>query len=155
MRRVVVTAGLVAAIGCSAAPLRPSAFDPSKGTAVVALGPGADADRLDVNKRLRLIGVRDAAGKTVIGPGGEDQCTLAPVHVNPGRYTLEVERCTSTCSGARFSVPLDAQSGHEYRVVLDKAILSLHLIRTEWEAFLVDETADSSRSAGKAFEHCD
>ena len=97
MRRAVVTAWLMA-VACSAQPLRPSAFDPSKGTALVALGPGADADRLDTSKRLRLIGVRDAAGHTVLGPSGEDQCTQAPIHLNPGRYTLEVERCTSTCT---------------------------------------------------------
>src|SRR5687768_13539717 len=154
MRRAAVTALLLAA-GCAAQPLRPSAFDPSNGTALIALGPGADADRLDTSKRLRLVGVRDGSGKTVLGPTRDDQCTLAPIELNPGRYTLEVERCTSTCTGGRFSVPLDAQAGHEYRVVIDKAILSMQLIVTEWEAFLTDETADATRSVGKAIERCD
>lgn len=153
MRRAAVTAWMLAA-GCAAQPLRPSTFDPSNGTALVALGPGAGADRLDAGKWLRLLGVRDAAGTTVLGAAARDQCTLTPIELSPGRYMLEVERCTSTCTGARFDVPLEAHAGHDYRIEIDKALLSLQLVVTEWEAFVVDETADAARSAGKAVERC-
>jgi hypothetical protein len=121
---------------------------------VLRLGPGAGADRVDTGRQLTLLGVRDASGRTVIGGRPTDACTLVPVELNPGRYTVEVARCTSSCTGARFSFELDAQRGHDYRVQIDKAILSLQLLVTEWEAFLTDESADSSRSVGKAVERC-
>lgn len=156
VRRSAAVTCLIFAAACAATPLRPSTFDPSKGTAVLALGPGADADRLATGKRLTLVSVRDAAGTVLLGPTDPTaECTLKPIELNPGRYTIEVARCTSSCRGARFGLELDAQSGHTYRVEIDKALLSLQLIVTEWEAFLTDEDADSTRSLGKATERCD
>jgi hypothetical protein len=110
---------------------------------------------MSAGRQLTLVGLRDASGASVLGATRADQCTLAPIELNPGRYTVEVARCTSSCSGARFSFELEAERGHDYRVEIDKALLSLQLIVTEWEAFLTDETADASRSVGKAVERCD
>lgn len=106
-------------------------------------------------RRLTLVGLRDVSGTSVLGDARADRCTLAPIELNPGRYTVEVARCTSSCQGARFSFQLDARRGHDYRVEIDKALLSLQLVVTEWEAFLTDQTAGASRSVGKAVERCD
>jgi hypothetical protein len=154
VRKAIVTALIVMA-GCSAEPLRPTVFDPSKGTALLMLGPGADADRMAEGRRLTVVGLRDVSGTNVLPAARADQCTLAPIELNPGRYTVEVARCSSSCTGARFSFELDAQRGHDYRVEIDRALLALQLIVTEWEAFLTDETTDASRSVGKAVERCD
>lgn len=158
MRQALVTC-VVFAVACAAAPMRPSAFDPSKGAAELSLGPGSGADRAAIGGGFALLSVRDAAGQVVISQGDEvarGQCTSRLIELNPGRYTVEVVRCPAGCSSApaRFTFDFQAQRGHEYRVELEKALLTLRLTENEWRAFLVDETTGGTRPLGEVRELC-
>jgi hypothetical protein len=158
MRHALVTCLLVAA-ACAAAPLRPSAFDPSKGTAQLSLGPASGSDRASLSRGFALLSVRDATGQVILSQGEEvarGQCTERPIELNPGRYTVEIVRCPAGCSSApaRFTFDFEAQRGHDYRVELEKALLTLRLTENEWRAFLVDETTGGTRPLGEVRETC-
>ena len=139
--------------------MRPITFDPSKGTAELSLGPAAGSDRASLSRGFALVSVRDAAGQIVISQGDEvarGQCTARPIELNPGHYTVHVIRCPAGCSEtpAGFTFDFQAQLGHEYRVELEKALLTLRLTENEWRAFLVDETTGGSRQVGEVRESC-
>jgi hypothetical protein len=146
-------------VACAPSGLRPRGFDPAMGIATVSFAPRADADRTRYSRGFRLVSVRDAGGTELLArsAGSARQCTTAPLELNPGRYALEVERCATSCAAklARFSFTLDAQPGHDYRLELEKPLVSLALLHNEWEAFVIDDTTDTSRSIGKVVERCD
>jgi hypothetical protein len=157
MRQALVTCLMLTA--ACAAPMRPSSFDPSRGTVELSLGPAAGSDRASHSRGFALLSVRDAAGQVVISQGDElgcGQCTARPIELNPGHYTVHVVRCPTGCSKlpVGFTFDFQAQLGHEYRIELEKALLTLRLTETEWRAFLVDETTGGSRPVGEVREGC-
>lgn len=139
----------LAIAACAGTPLRPGAFDESKGVARVQLTPATTSDRLMLRRGLALVAVLDASGQRVLGTGASDahgRCSVRMFELNPGRYTLEVARCGERCVGGvrSFALPFEARAGHRYRVELRGIELLEGTYDGAFKAVLQDETTGAT-----------